>query len=89
MKPEQLERVMSIANGNPGSATVLAQLMLAGEHIRDQALIDLAAIDCTPEGIWRGFTEWAGSDLFTFTQGLRERNAELLALMQGRTDGGD
>jgi hypothetical protein len=27
--------------------------------------------------------------LFTFTQGLRERNAELLALMQGRTDGGD
>lgn len=75
---EQMERIISLSEGNPGAATALSRLAATQDDF-ESLLENLEEHDMHGPYIWVGFKDHCGQDVERFAQCLREDDEEMLA----------
>lgn len=74
--------LFKLSGGNPGALNVLIQILKSGQSA-DAIILMLSLDDMRVRGssVWVGYKDFAGEDINVFIAAIRERDPEMLAVI--------
>ena len=76
------DAVMKLSAGNPGAATVCAQIVQADPVTGFMDLLHMDDMGMKGPAIWVGYKDFAGQDLNKFIKAIRSRDTAMIEMIR-------
>lgn len=84
MNSTVLDAVVTLADGNPGAVTALAELIKANEGEALLTMLRMDELGMTGSVIWVAYKDFANYDIPALVQGVAEQSPRMLGMIEKR-----